>query len=126
MALGRRVHLLLEHAFVDRADRVLRPAEDLGAGALGELERELRDAAADAALDALRAERRLVGALALAPLLRPVRVADGHAHDRDRRVHSAVRDHARDPPSGPDDHAAADLLAQDPVRRADVVDALRA
>ena len=29
--------------------------------------------------------------------------------------------HARDAPSGPDDHTAADLLAQDPVRRADVV-----
>src|SRR4029453_10493249 len=35
VALGRGVHLLLEHSFVDRADRVLRPAEDLRAGPLG-------------------------------------------------------------------------------------------
>ena len=43
VALGRRVHLLLEHPLVGRADGVLRPAEDLRAGALGEAERELGD-----------------------------------------------------------------------------------
>ena len=32
---------------------------------------------------------------------------------------------ARDAPAGADDHLAADLLAQDPVRRADVVARLR-
>ena len=35
MARCRRVHLLLEHPLVDRADRVLRAAEDLRARALG-------------------------------------------------------------------------------------------
>ena len=120
VARGRGVHLLLEHPLVDRADGVLRAAEDLRAGALGLAERELGDRVADAALDPLRAERDLVVALALAPFLRAVRVADGHAHDRDRRVHAAERDDARNAPPGPDDHLAADLLAQDPVRRADV------
>ena len=65
-------------------------------------------------------------AFALAPLLRAVGVADRHADDRDRRVHAAERDDARDAPAGADDHAAADLLAQDAVRRADVVAPLRA
>ena len=58
VARGRRVHLLLEHPLVDRADRVLRAAEDLRAGALRLAERELGDSAADSALDALGAEAR--------------------------------------------------------------------
>ena len=65
-----------------------------------------------------------VGAFALAPLLRAVRVPDGHANDRDRRVHAAVRNHPRNAPPGADDHPPADLLAQDPVRRAHVVRSL--
>ncbi len=125
MTLGRRVHLFLEHPLVGRRDRVLRAAEDLGAGALGFAERELRDGAADAALDPLGAERDLVVAFALAPLLRAVGVADRHPHDRDRRVDAAERHDARQPAAGADDHLAADLLAQDPVRRADVAAHLR-
>ena len=96
MPLGRRVHLLLQHPLVDRADGVLRAAEDLRARPLGRLEGELGDAAADPPLDALRPERRLVVALALAPLLRAVGVADRHPHDRDRRVHAAERNDARE------------------------------
>ncbi len=75
---------------------------------------------ADAALDPLGAEGDLVVALALAPFLRPVRVADRHADDRDRRVHAAERRDSRNPPPGAHDHLAADLLAQDAVRGADV------
>src|SRR6185436_6679448 len=107
MALRRGVHLLLEQALVDRADRVLRATEHLGADALRLAERELGDRPADAPLDALGAQRHLVVALALAPLARAVRVADGHADDRDRLVHAAERHDAWDPPSRPDDHAAA-------------------
>ena len=125
MALGRCVHLLLEHPFVGRADGVLRAAEDLGARPLGLAEGELGDGVADAALDALGAERDLVVALALAPFLRAVGVADGHPHDRDRRVHAAERRDPRDPPPGADDHLAADLLAEDAVRGADVAATLR-
>ncbi len=120
MTRGRCVHLLLEHALVDRADGVLRAPEHAGAGALGEPERELGHRVADPPLDALRPERGLVLAVALAPLLRAVGVADGHAHDRDRRVDAAERRNAGDAPAGADDHATADLLPQDPVRRADV------
>jgi len=40
-------------------------------------------------------------------------------------VDAAERHDARDPAARPDDHLAADLLAQDPVRRADSVPALR-
>ena len=120
-----RVHLLLEHALVRRADGVLGAAEDLRADELGLPERELRDRTADAPLDPLRAERDLVVTLALAPLLCPVGVADRHPHDRDRRVNAAERHDAGNASPGADDHLAADLLAQDAVRRADVVAALR-
>jgi hypothetical protein len=59
-------------------------------------------------------------------LLGAVGVADRHPHDRDRVVHARDRsDGARDPPAGANDHLAVDRLAQDPVRRADVVLALR-
>src|SRR5207253_9479180 len=111
MAPGGSVHLLLEHALVDRADGVLRPAEDLRAGALRVAEGVLGDRVADAPLDPLRPQRDLVVALALAPLLRAVRVPDGHAHDRDRGMDASERHDARNPAPGPDDHLAADLLA---------------
>ena len=39
-------------------------------------------------------------------------------------MHAADREHAGDAPAGADDHLAADVLAQDPVGRADVVDSL--
>src|SRR5262245_65663710 len=83
-------------------------------------ESELRDGAAEAALDPLRPVGDLVVALALAPLLRPVGVSDGHSHDGDRSVDAAERHDARNPASGADDHLSADLLAQYAVRRADV------
>src|SRR5581483_9505962 len=53
------------------------------------------------------------------------RVPDRHAHDRDRRVDAAERRDARDAAAGADDDLAADLLAEDPVRGADVVSPLR-
>ena len=118
------VHLLFEHPLVRRADRVLRPAEHLCACQFGLAERELGDRAADAPLYALRAIRDFVVALALAPLPRAVRIADRHPDDRDRRVHAAERDDARNAAAGPHDHAPADLLPENPVRRADVVAAL--
>ena len=124
MALGGRVHLLLQHALVDRADGVLRPAEDLGSHALGLSEREFGDRVADTPLDALRSKGDLVVAVPFAPLLRAVRVPDRHAHDRDRRVHTAERDHARDAATGTDDDLSSDLFPKDAVRRADVVGAL--
>ncbi len=127
MALRGRVQLLLEHPLIDGRDRPLRPAVDARARALGGAERELRDGAADAARDPLRAQRDLVDRPrgALAPLLGAVGVADRHAHDRDRIVHAGHRpDRARDPPAGAHDHLAVDRLAQDPVGGADVVGAL--
>jgi hypothetical protein len=124
MPLGGLVHLLLQHPLVGRAHRVLRAAEDLGADLLRVSERELRHRTADPPLDAFRAERDLVVAVAFAPFRRAVRVADRHAHDRDRSVHAAQRDHAGDAAAGADDDAAADLLAEDAVRGADVVASL--
>ena len=120
MTRGRLVHLLLEHPLVDRAHRVLRPAEDLRSHPLGLTERELRDGVADPTLDPLRPESDLVIALALPPLLRAVRVPDGHAHHRDRRMHAAERHHSGNPAPGSDDDLATDLLAQDAVRGAHV------
>src|SRR5438445_2815719 len=120
MALGGRVHLLLQHPLVGRADRVFRAAEDLGTRPLGLQERELGDGMADAALDPLGAERDLVVALALAPLLGAVGVSDGHADDRDRRMHAAEWRDARYPPARADDHFPADLLAEDAIRRTHV------
>src|SRR4051812_22432050 len=111
------VHLLLKHPLVRRRDRVLRTAEDLRSRALGLAERELRNRAANGALDPLRSKSDIGVALALTPLLGAVGVTDGHSHDRDRRVHAAERYDAGDAPPRADDHLAADLLAQDPVRR---------
>src|SRR5205814_2024022 len=48
VTLRRSVHLLLEHPFVGRADRVLGAPEHLGAGALGLPKCELGHRAADA------------------------------------------------------------------------------
>ncbi len=62
--------------------------------------------------------------VALAPLLGAVGVLDRHPHDRDRVVDAGDRRHARDAAAGADDHLAVDLLAEDAVRRADVVGAL--
>jgi hypothetical protein len=125
MARGRFVHLLLEHPFVNGADGVLRATEHLRARSLGLPKRELRDGVADASLDALGAKCDLVVTIALAPLFRTVRVADRHADDGDRRVDPAERHDAGDPAAGADDHLPADLLAKDPVGRADVAGALR-
>ena len=96
MALGGGVHLLLEHALVDRADGVLGPAEDLCSRPLGMAKGELGDGAADAPLDLRRAEGGLVLALALAPLLRAVGVADRHSHDRDGMESAADGHDARE------------------------------
>ena len=101
------------------------PPKTLAPRSPGLAKGELGHGVADAALDALGAERDLVVALAFAPLLRAVGVADGHAHDRDRRVHTAEGRDAGDSPAGADDHPAADLLAQDAVWRADVAAAFR-
>ena len=87
-------------------------------------EGELGDRAADAPLDLHRPEGDLVLAVALAPLLGAVGIADRHSHDRDRLVYAADRHDAGDAPSGAHDDVTADLLAQDPVRAADVVLAL--
>ena len=92
---------------------------------LGLAESELGDGAADAPLDPFGSERDLVVAVAFPPLLRAVGVADGHPDDGDGGVDAADRKDSRDPPAGANDHLAADLLAQDPVRRADVAAALR-
>ena len=99
MARGRGVHLLLEHALVDRGHRPLRPAVHACAHRLGGAEGELGHRAAGRARDPLGAQRDLVGAagLALAPLLGAVGVLDRHAHDRDRVVHAGDRLHARQP-----------------------------
>ena len=120
MTLRRRVHLLLQHPLVHGADRVLGAAEHLGPETLGLPEGELGDGVADASLDALGAKCDLALALALTPLPGAVGVSYGHAHDRDGGVHAAERNHAGDPSARADDHLAADLLAQDPVGRADV------
>src|SRR5512141_2847756 len=124
MALRGRVHLLLEEALVGRADGELRAAEDLGAGLLRQAEGELRHGAADSPLDSLGAKRDFGVTLALAPFSGPVGVSDRHAHDRDRRVDAPERDDARNPTAGADDDPAADVLAEDAVRRADVVASL--
>ena len=121
MPLSSRVHLLLQHPLVDGADGVLRPAEDLGAGPLRLTESELGDGAADTTLDALGPKGDLVVSFALAPLLRPVCVADGHPHDRDGGMDSTDREHPWNPPPGAHDHLAADRLPENPVRGADVV-----
>ena len=100
------------------------PPKTLAPRPLRLAERELGDRPADAALDPLGAEGDLVVALTLAPFLRAVRVPDRHAHDGDRRVDAADRNDAGDATARSHDHLAADLLAEDPIRRPDVVPTL--
>ena len=78
------------------------------------------DDPADAALDALGAKGDLVVALAFAPLISAVGVADGHAHDRDRRVDSGDGTNAGQAPPGAHDDLAVDFAPQDGVGRTDV------
>src|SRR6185437_2001875 len=120
------VQLLLEHALVDGRDGPLRPAVDHATHLLGGPEGVLRHRAAGRARDLLGAIRHLVGGAvgALAPLLGPVGVLDGHAHHADRVVHAGDRRDAGDPAPRADDHLAVDAFAHDPVGRADVVLAL--
>ncbi len=125
VALGRRVHLLLQHPLVHRAHGPFGPAVDAPADPIRFAERELGDRGAIPAHDPLGAKRHLVGALALAPLLGAVRVANGHPADRDGVVDARHGRHAGNPPAGPHDHLAADRLAQDAVRAADIVGAFR-
>jgi hypothetical protein len=125
MPRGGRVHLLLQHSLVDRADRVLGTPEHAGAGFLGQSEREFGYRTADSPLDALGSERRLVLALAFAPFLRAVCIADCHSDDRDRGVDASEGRDTGNAAPGSDDDAPADLLAKDSVRRADVALLLR-
>ena len=79
MTLRGGVHLLLEHALVDRADGPLGAAvHPRAVRPRGDPERVLGDRPADAPADPLGAERDLVAVRRLAPLLRAVGVADGH------------------------------------------------
>src|SRR4051794_41395636 len=125
MALGREVHLLLQHALVDGADRPLRSAIDLAIQALGLAKRVLRNRAAVGATNRLGAMSQLVAVVGLAGLLGPVRVTDRQPDDGDRVVHARDRVDARDTPAGTDDDGPADPLADDPVGASDVAGALR-
>ena len=118
----RRVHLLFEHALVDRGHRPLRPAEHAGAEPFGGPEGVLGHRPAHRPVDALGPPGLLVRATgrAVTPLGGPIGVAHGHAHHDDRMDHRGERDDTRDPATRPDDHRATDPLAQDAVGRADV------
>ncbi len=122
---GRLVHLLLQHSLVDRAHRVFRAPENLRVHSFCLPKGEFGDGVADATLDALRAQGDFVVSLSFAPFLRAVRVADGHADDRDGGVDSAERNDPRNAPSGANDDLATDLLAQDAVRRTHISGLLR-
>ena len=88
MPLGGRVHLLLQHSLVDRADRPLRPAVHAPVDARGRAEAVLSHGSADVPRDPLGAEGDLVAVLLLAALLGAVGVANRHAHHGDRVVNS--------------------------------------
>ena len=81
MAPRGSIHLLFEHAFVDRTDGILRATENGRTNLLGVYERVLGNVAADAPLDRFGALRDLVDPFAAAPFLRTVCVADGHSND---------------------------------------------
>src|ERR687894_467236 len=123
--LGGAVHLLLEHPLVDGGDGVLGTAEDLGPH-LARLDKgELRYAAAYPARDLLGPEGDLVEPLALAPLLRPVSVIDGHTDHRDGGVHAARRVDTRDAPPRAHDNGPIYPRSQDRIGRAHVARFLR-
>ena len=119
MARRGSVHLLLQHPLVGGADRVLRAAEDLRAGTLG-----LPEANSATAWQIRRSMRSV--RTRPRPRLRP-RATPSRRRRRRRPCgrsrsarDAAERDHAGNPAASADDHPAADLLAQDAVRRADI------
>src|SRR5215204_3982324 len=119
------VHLLLEHPLVDGRDGVLGAAEDLGPH-LARLDKgELRYAAAYPARDLLGPEGDLVKPLALAPLLRPVGVVDGHTDHRDRGMHAARGVDTGNAPSRAHDNGPVYARSQDRIGRAHVARFLR-
>ncbi len=120
VALGRRVHLLLEHPFIDRADGVLGAAKDLRAQLRGMAKGVLGHGAAVPPGDLLGAVGDLVEPFALAPFLRAIGIAHRHTNHRDRRMDTADRPDARDAAAGAHDHRAIDPLAQDRVWAADI------
>src|SRR5579875_350550 len=127
MALRRGVKLLLEHALVYRRDGPLRAAVDLAAERASAAERMLGNRPTDATRDPLGALSALlrISLRTLAPFAGSIGITHRHPHDRDREVSAGERRDARDVTAGADDHRAAYLLAQNPVRRANVLSALR-
>lgn len=87
----------------------------------------LGHAAADPPRDPLGTQRHLLdrAGRTLAPLTSAVGIADRHPHDRDREMHASERRDPRDTPPCANDHRTTDLLAQDAIRRAHVIGALR-
>src|SRR5256885_1236850 len=83
MALGGGAHPLLEHPLVNRPPRPLRPAVHAAAQLLGRSECIFGHRPAMRAPDRLGAVRDLIAAGCLPPLLRAVRIADGHPADGD-------------------------------------------
>src|SRR5215217_643442 len=119
------VHLFLEHSLIDWGDGVLGAAEDLGPH-LARLDKgELRYAAAYPARDLLGPVGNLVQSLALAPLLRPVSVIDGHTDHRDRGVHAARRVDTRNAPPRTHDNGPVYPRSQDRIGRAHIARFLR-
>src|SRR5918997_502760 len=119
------VHLLLEHPLVDGGDGVLGATEDLGPH-LARLDKgELRYASAYPARDLLCPVGDLVETLALAPLLGPVGVVDGHPYDGDGRMDAGHGVDAGDATSRAHDHGPVYALPEYRVGRADVPGRLR-
>src|SRR5215204_1246523 len=123
--LRSTVHLLLEHPLVDGGDGVLGAAEDLGPH-LARLDKgKLRYTAAYPARDLLGPVGDLVQPLALAPLLRPVSVIDGHTDHRDRGVYTARRIDTRNTPPRTHDNGPVYPRSQDRIGRAHIARFLR-
>jgi hypothetical protein len=120
LALVSGVELFHEHAFVDRTDRVLWPAEHLSAVLLRQLKGKLCHRPAGAPRNARGAVGDFVAALLLAPLLGAIGVVDRHAHHGNRGVHPADSPDAGEAPARAQYHLAVDGFAQDGVRRAHV------
>ena len=123
MVGGGRIHLLLQHPLVNGGDRPLGATVDPGVQLSGSAERVLGDRTAGVPRDSLHPVGDLLGGprVALPSLGRTVCVVNRHPHDRDGVVNAGHRRHPWQATAGPDDHLAVQLLAQDPVRGANVV-----
>ena len=112
------VHFLLEHSFVHRRDSPLRSSVHRTTHLGGHLEGVFRHIDANRTFDALRAPGGLVLALTLTTFEGAVGIAHSHTNHHNGLRDAHGRSHARNAPTGANNHRPVNTFTQKSVRRA--------